>query len=215
MAKIRRKQARFVGSVFSHILRYRLRDFQSVAAQSSITSGVAGRYAAALFDLAKEADALDLIAEDLQGLGTLLSESEELTDLVNSPLYSREQQAAGMEAVLAAAGVQDLTRRFVGVVCENRRLFTISDIIEAYRALLASHRGQMTADVVSARPLSDAQMTTLRGVLADVLRSDVNIETSVDESLLGGLVVKVGSRMIDSSIRTKLDNMQLAMKGVG
>ena len=214
MAKIRRKQARFVGSVFSHILRYRLRDFQSVAAQSSITSGVAGRYAAALFDLAKEADALDLIAEDLQGLGTLLSESEELTDLVNSPLYSREQQAAGMEAVLAAAGVQDLTRRFVGVVCENRRLFTISDIIEAYRALLASHRGQMTADVVSARPLSDAQMTTLRGVLADVLRSDVNIETSVDESLLGGLVVKVGSRMVDTSIKTKLDNLAIAMKGV-
>jgi len=186
-----------------------------VAANTSIASGVAGRYASALFDLAKEADALDSTAQDLTGLKAMLEDSDDLSDLVQSPLYSREQQAAAMDAVLEAAGVQDLTRRFVGVVTQNRRLFAIADIIGAFRALLANHRGEMNAEVISAHPLSDAQLAALRGVLADVLRSEVIVNTSVDETLLGGLVVRVGSRMIDSSLRTKLDNMQLAMKGVG
>ena len=186
-----------------------------MAADTSIATGVAGRYASALFDLARDANALDQIADDLLGLKALLAESDDLATLVNSPLYSREDQATAMNAVLEAAGAQDLTRRFVGVVCENRRLFAIGDIIEAYRGLLAAHRGQMSADVISARPLTEAQLASLNDTLASALRSDVNIETQVDESLLGGLVVRVGSRMIDSSIRTKLENMQLAMKGVG
>ncbi len=186
-----------------------------MAADTSIASGVAGRYASALFDLAKEADALDSISQDLQGLKTLLNDSDDLSDLVTSPLYSREQQGAAMDAVLDAAGAQDLTRRFLGVVIQNRRLFVLADIIDAYRDLLASHRGEMSAEVVSPRPLSDAQLEALPRVLADVLRSDVVVDASVDETLLGGLVVRVGSRMIDSSLRTKLENMQLAMKGVG
>jgi F-type H+-transporting ATPase subunit delta len=195
--------------------RNRFRGFHSVAADTSIASGVAGRYATALFDLAKEADALDSIAQDLQGLKALLNDSDDLSDLVNSPLYSRDQQGAAMDAVLDSAGAQDLTRRFVGVITQNRRLFVIADIIDAYRALLSSHRGEMDAEVISSRPLSDAQLEALRGVLANVLRAKVIVETSVDDTLLGGLVVRVGSRMIDSSLRTKLENMQLAMKGVG
>ena len=186
-----------------------------MAADTSIASGVAGRYASALFDLAKEADALDSIAQDLKGLKAMLVDSSELSDLATSPLYSREQQAAAMEAVLTSAGAQELTRNFVGVVIQNRRLFVILDVIGAFAALLANHRGEMNAEVVSPRPLSDAQLEALRGALANALHSDVVIETSVDETLLGGLVVRVGSRMIDSSLRTKLDNMQLAMKGVG
>ena len=186
-----------------------------MAADTSIASGVAGRYASALFDLANEASALDSIAEDLAGLKGLLTDSADLSELVNSPLYSREQQMAAMDAVLVGAGVQDLTRRFIGVVTQNRRLFALVDIIDAYRALLASHRGEMNAEVVSARPLSDAQLDALRGALATILRSDVVVDTTVDETLLGGLVVRVGSRMVDSSLRTKLNNMQLAMKGVG
>jgi F-type H+-transporting ATPase subunit delta len=181
-----------------------------VAADTSIASGVAGRYASALFDLANESSALDAIAQDLQSLKTLLNESDDLAELVRSPLYSRDQQAAAIDAVLGAAGVQELTKRFIGVVIQNRRLFMLAD-----SALLASHRGEMSAEVISASPLSDAQVAALRGTLADALRRDVNLDASVDETLLGGLVVRVGSRMIDSSLRTKLDNMQLAMKGVG
>jgi F-type H+-transporting ATPase subunit delta len=186
-----------------------------VAADTSIASGVAGRYASALFDLANESSALDAIAQDLQSLKTLLNESDDLAELVRSPLYSRDQQAAAIDAVLGAAGVQELTKRFIGVVIQNRRLFMLADIIDAYSALLASHRGEMSAEVISASPLSDAQVAALRGTLADALRRDVNLDASVDETLLGGLVVRVGSRMIDSSLRTKLDNMKLAMKGVG
>ena len=186
-----------------------------MAADTSIDSGVAGRYASALFDLAKEADALDSTAQDLEGLKALLNDSTDLSDLVSSPLYSREQQAAAMEAVLASAGTKDLTRRFIGVVTQNRRLFVIADIINAFGALLARHRGEMSAEVISSKPLSDTQLESLRGVLATALESDVVVDASVDETLLGGLVVRVGSRMIDSSLRTKLDNMQLAMKGVG
>ena len=210
-----RETGRFQPIEISLRPRNRFRGFHSVAADTSIASGVAGRYASALFDLAIEADALDSIAQDLQGLKTLLKDSDDLSDLVTSPLYSREQQGAALDAVLDAAGAQDLTRRFLGVVIQNRRLFVLADIIDAYRDLLASHRGEMSAEVVSPRPLSDAQLEALQRVLADVLRSDVVVDASVDETLLGGLVVRVGSRMIDSSLRTKLDNMQLAMKGVG
>ena len=186
-----------------------------MAADTSIDSGVAGRYASALFDLAIEADSLESTAQDLEGLKGLLNDSSDLSDLVSSPLYSSEQQAAAMEAVLASAGAQDLTRRFIGVVTQNRRLFVIADIINGFGARLARHRGEMSAEVISSKPLSDTQLESLRGVLANALQSDVVVDASVDETLLGGLVVRVGSRMIDSSLRTKLDNMQIAMKGVG
>lgn len=186
-----------------------------MAANTSQLSGVAGRYASALFDLANEGNALDAIEQDLDSLMSLLLESADLFELVYSPIYSREQQAAGMNAVLEQAGAEVLTRNFLGVVANNRRLFVIGDIVKSFHILLADHRGETTAEVTSARPLSVSQSQALNKALAAALRSDVKVESSVDESLLGGLIVRVGSRMIDSSLRTKLDNLQLAMKGVG
>ncbi len=186
-----------------------------MATQNSMTSGVAGRYASALFELAKDAGTLDAVYADLAALKTLIAESADLAKLVNSPLFSGEEQGAGMAAILDKAGANTLTKNFIGVVARNRRLFAINDMIDAFRLMLADHRGETTAEVISAQPLSPEQADALRETLTRELRSDVQIESTVDESLLGGLVVRVGSRMIDNSLRTKLSNLQLAMKGVG
>lgn len=184
-----------------------------LASQSSHTSGIAGRYATALYDMADEAKQLDAVADDLRGLKGLLAESDDLRRLVRSPLIGRQNQIKAMLAVLKKAGVNDLTRRFIGVVGENRRLFALSGIIEAYLETLASRRGEETAYVASAVALNDDQQTRLADSLKTAVGSQVRIETEVDPSLIGGLVVRVGSRMIDSSVKTKLQRMQLAMKG--
>ncbi|MGE4059513.1 MAG: F0F1 ATP synthase subunit delta [Sphingomonadales bacterium] len=186
-----------------------------LAANSSMTSGVAGRYAAALFDLAREAGALDTVQQDLQDLKRLLGESADLAELVRSPLFSRDEQTRAIGAVLEKAGASDLTRRFLAVVARNRRLFALRGMIGAYAAMLADERGEMTAQVTSAYPLTAGQTEELRDTLAAHLSRKIQLETSVDPGLLGGLVVRVGSRMIDNSLRTKLSNMQLAMKGIG
>lgn len=184
-----------------------------LASQSSYTSGIAGRYATALYDMADEAKQLDAVADDLRGLKGLLAESADLRRLVRSPLFGRQDQIKAILAVLEKAGVNDLTRRFVGVVGQNRRLFALSTIIEAYLETLASHRGEETAYVSSAVALNDDQQTRLVDSLKKAVGSKVRIETEVDPSLIGGLVVRVGSRMIDSSVKTKLQRMKLAMKG--
>ena len=186
-----------------------------MATETTMTSGVAGRYASALFDLARDSGQLDAIRDDLSALGALITESADLNTLVESPLLSRDDQAKGMSAVLDKAGAQDLTRRFIGVVAENRRLFALPDIIRAYQAILAGFRGEMTAEVVSAQPLTEDQKNTLKDTLSQELRRTIQLDASVDETLLGGLVVRIGSRMIDNSLRTKLFNLQTAMKGVG
>ncbi|MEN3951890.1 F0F1 ATP synthase subunit delta [Iodidimonas sp. SYSU 1G8] len=186
-----------------------------MAAESSMTSGVAGRYAAALFDLAKDAGLLDVVQRDLADLKHLIAENADLAELVRSPLFSRDQQTRAIGAILERAGADPLTRRFLGVVAANRRLFALRGMIDAYTALLAEHRGEMTAEVVSAHPLTDEQANALRDTLSAQLRRTIQLETSVDNSLLGGLIVRVGSRMIDNSLRTKLSNLQLAMKGIG
>ncbi|MFN3233177.1 MAG: F0F1 ATP synthase subunit delta [Alphaproteobacteria bacterium] len=186
-----------------------------MATQNSMSSGVAGRYAAALFELAKNAGKLDAVYGDLASFKSLIGESDDLAKLVNSPLFSREDQQAGIGTVMEKGGADELTRSFIGVVTQNRRLFALPDMIDAFRAMLADHRGETTAEVVSARPLSPEQADALRETLTRELRSDVQIESSVDDTLLGGLIVRVGSRMIDNSLRTKLSNLQLAMKGVG
>jgi F-type H+-transporting ATPase subunit delta len=180
-----------------------------------MTSGVAGRYAAALFDLAKDADLLDVVRQDLADLKRLIGESADLAELVRSPLFSRDDQMKGIGAVLDRAGASDLTKRFLAVVAKNRRLFAVSQMVDAYFALLADHRGEMTAEVVSAYPLTDQQTAELTETLSAQLSRKIQINASVDNSLLGGLVVRVGSRMIDNSLRTKLSNLQLAMKGIG
>ena len=178
-------------------------------------SGLAGRYATALFELARDSGTLDDVAGDLASLKTLIGESADLARLVRSPVFSRDDQARAMGAVLEKAGAADLTRRFIGLVASKRRLFALPDIINAYASLLAHHRGEVSAHVVSAYPLDDAQMQTLGETLKAAAGRDVQIDTAVDQEILGGLIVRMGSRMIDSSLRTKLTNLQVAMKEVG
>jgi F-type H+-transporting ATPase subunit delta len=178
-------------------------------------SGMAGRYASALFELALEADALDSVAEDLDGFAAMMDESEDLSRLVRSPAFSREDQMRAIDAVLNEAGASGLVRKFIGLVTQNRRLFAIGDMIRGYRALLARHRGEVTAEVASAEPLGAAQTKALAAALRERLGRDARLEARVDPGLLGGLVVRVGSKMIDTSLRTKLNNLRIAMKEVG
>lgn len=186
-----------------------------MAADKSITAGIAGRYATALFDLAEEQKALDDVQRDLQTITSLLDESAELEAVVRSPVISRQDQAKAMTAVLDAAGVGQTVKNFVGVVAQNRRLFALRGMIRAYNELLAQHRGEVSASVTSAQPLTDEQQSKLADALKQAVGRDVNIETSVDEGLLGGMVVRVGSRMVDYSLATKLNSLRLSMKGVG
>ncbi len=178
-------------------------------------SGIAGRYASALFDLAREEGALDDVAGDLDSIDDMIARSADLARLVRSPVVSREDQGRAVGAVLEAAGIGDLTRRFVGLVARNRRLFALRGMIAGYRTLLADHRGRTAAEVTSARPLSDGQIARIESQLAGAFGRDVSLTAAVDESLLGGLVVRVGSRMVDSSLRTRLEGMRTAMKEVG
>lgn len=186
-----------------------------MAARGTGPGGLAARYAAALFELADEKKQLDQVAADLSSLKALVLDSADLRRLIHSPVLARGDQARAMQAVLEGAGASDLVRRFVGLVAQNRRLFVLADMIEAYLSQLAARRGEMTAEVVSARPLTDAQRDAVAEALRKSVGGKVAVDARVDPTLIGGLVVKVGSRLIDSSLRTKLQRLQLAMKGVG
>lgn len=175
-------------------------------------AGLAGRYAAALFDLARDSRALDAVAGDLDVLGRLIDESSDLMRLIRSPILKREDQGRALSAVMERAGLEQLTRNFIGLVTRKRRLHDLPAMIRAYRSLLAHHRGEVTAEVVSAHPLDDGQMSALRERLRQALGREPRIAARVDPDLLGGLVVRIGSRMIDSSLRTKLSRIQIAMK---
>jgi F-type H+-transporting ATPase subunit delta len=185
-----------------------------VADDESIVAGMAGRYATALFDLAKEQGALDAVAGDLAAISTMLGQSPDLARLVRSPVFSAEDQARAMSAVLDKAGVSGLTQNFIKLIARNRRLFSLSDMIRDFQTLFARMKGQITAEVTSAQPLTDAQRTQLLDSLKASLNKDVQLRTTVDPTILGGLIVKAGSRMIDSSIKTKLNNLKFAMKEV-
>ncbi|WP_374763229.1 F0F1 ATP synthase subunit delta [Yunchengibacter salinarum] len=185
-----------------------------MASQIGIVTGIAGRYALALFDLAKEAKALDATAKDLDALAAMQAESAEFSLFIASPRLSRDEQVRGVGALAEKAGFGELTRKFLGVLATNRRLSHLGSVIGAYRRLLAHHNGEVTADVTSARALDDGQMESLKKTLKSAVGRDVAVAPHVDESLLGGLVVKIGSRMVDSSLKTKLDNLKVAMKGV-
>jgi len=176
---------------------------------------MAGRYAAALFELAKDQRQLDQVERDLTGLAQMLDASGDLRRLVLSPVISTDDQAKAFNAILAKAGVAGLVRNFVNLIVRNRRLFALRDMIKAFRALLARERGEVSADVTSAHPLTAEQMQALADTLRISIGKHVRIETRVDPNLLGGLVVKVGSRMIDSSLRTKLNNLKVVMRGIG
>ena len=178
-------------------------------------SGLAGRYALALLELADEQKQLDSVADELLGLKGIIGESEDLRRLIRSPLYGRDQKAKAMAAILDKAGAGELTRRFVLVVAHNRRLFVLTQMIDAYLSELARRRGEVTAQVVAARELSEPQTGALTDALKRMVGGKVQVDLEVDQSLIGGLVVKVGSRMVDTSLRSKLQRLELAMKGAG
>ena len=186
-----------------------------VAADSSTVAGIAGRYATALFDLARDSGQIDAIAADLGRIQGAIDSSADLRRLIISPVFDRNQQGRAMAAVLGALGIGQTVRNLAGLVARNRRLFAFSAIIRGYGELVARHRGEVTASVVSAQPLGAAQTEALAQALARAIGPNVRIETRVDPQLLGGLIVRVGSRQVDSSLRTKLANLSVAMKGVG
>ncbi|MBX2806420.1 MAG: F0F1 ATP synthase subunit delta [Hyphomicrobiales bacterium] len=186
-----------------------------MAGGTTLVAGIAGRYATALFDLARESDALDTTAEELRGLEALLRESEDLARLVLSPVFSTSDQSAAVDEIVKQAEISVLTGNFLKLLARNRRLFVLSDIAKAFRKLLADHRNEITAEVTSAVPLSDDQADELRATLKAKTGRNIDLDAHVDPSLIGGLVVKIGSRMVDSSIRTKLNNLKFAMKEAG
>jgi F-type H+-transporting ATPase subunit delta len=186
-----------------------------VASETTGVAGLAARYATALFELARDQGALDKIAADLDNVKAMIESSADLRRLVRSPIIGRAEQGKAMDAVLARAQVNELTRRFVGVVAANRRLFSLEAIISAFKQQLAKSRGELTAIVSTAQPLDDAQKAALDASLRRAVGVKVAVETKVDPELLGGMVVRIGSRMFDSSLRSKLQRLQLAMKGTG
>ncbi len=186
-----------------------------MASAGSAFSQVAERYATALFELCDEQRALDAVASDLVSLKAAMADSAELRAVLRSPVLGRDVQARAIDAVLAAGNAHPLVRNMVQVAARNGRLFALASVIDEFLAELARRRGEMTAKVVSATALSGPQQAALEDALKGVVGAKVAIDLSVDPALIGGMVVKIGSRMIDSSLRTKLNKLQLAMKGVG
>ena len=175
--------------------------------------GIAERYATAILELAQEEKSVETIERDLANLRQIISESADLARFVGSPIFSRADHIKGMKAVLGTIDASALTTRFVLTLASKRRLFALSDIIRAFQAQLAKIRGEVDAQVTSARALSDSEISELKAVIKSRLGRDPRLDAKIDSSLLGGLVVKVGSRMIDSSLRTKLNGIRLAMRG--
>ncbi|CDZ41874.1 ATP synthase F1, delta subunit [Neorhizobium galegae bv. officinalis] len=186
-----------------------------MADTSQLISGVAERYASSLFELSLEAGSIDKVGADLDRFQALLDESEDLRRLVASPVFSAEDQQNAVIAVAQKAGISGLVANFLKVVAGNRRLFAIPGMIRAFRQIAAEHRGEITAEVTSAHALSQAQENELKSALKGVTGKDVTIAVTIDPSILGGLIVKVGSRQIDTSLRTKLSTLKLALKEVG
>jgi len=184
-----------------------------VATEEPIVAGVAGRYAAALFDLAAEQGKVSEVEQDLIKFQQLYDLSADLQRLVRSPVIASDDQVRALSSVLDKAGVGALTKNFFGLVARNRRLFSAPEMSRAFVALAAKSRGEVTAEVTSAHPLTDAQAQALKAQLKDTVGKDVTLAAKVDPSLIGGLIVKLGSRMVDSSLRTKLSNLSLSLKG--
>ena len=185
-----------------------------MASETTGVSGLAERYAAALFDLADERRMLDEVATNLRELRAMLHASGDFLRLIRSPVLSRDQQAKAIGMVAERAGLSPLVRDFLAVVARNRRLFAVPAMIEAFLAKLAARRGEVTAEVFAAQPLSEAQLAALNEQLRRSIGSRVSVDVRVDPGLIGGLVVKLGSRMVDGSIKSKLQRLQLAMKSI-
>jgi F-type H+-transporting ATPase subunit delta len=175
---------------------------------------MAGRYATALFELSLEEHATDAVRADLDRLDALISGSPDLQRLVRSPVFTAEEQTRALSAVLEKAGIDGLSARFLQVVSSNRRLFAVREIIRGFRTLVATHRGETSATVTVAEKPSEAHLAAIKDALKTVTKKDVQVEVKVDPSIIGGLIVKLGSRMVDTSLRTKLNAIKHAMKEV-
>ena len=186
-----------------------------MADQDPITSGMAGRYATALFELALEQRAVDAVRADLERFDALIAESEDLNRLVRSPVFGADEQTRALAGVLDKAGIGGIAANFLKLVTRNRRLFAVRQIVKAYKALVARHKGEVTAQVTVAEKLSDAHLAALKDTLKHVTKQDVQLDVQVEPAIIGGLVVKLGSRMVDSSLRTKLNAIKHAMKEAG
>ncbi len=186
-----------------------------VADTSQLISGVAERYASSLFELALEAGSIESVGADLDRFQAMIDESDDLKRLVVSPVFSAEEQLKAISAIAEKAGFSSLASNFLKVVARNRRLFALPGVVKSFRAIAARHRGEISADVTSAHVLSAAQENELKTALKGVTGKDVTVNVTVDPSILGGLIVKVGSRQIDTSLRTKLSTLKLALKEVG
>ena len=182
---------------------------------ASISSGIADRYATAVFEIANENGKLDELERNLDDLSAALDGSDELRDLISNPIYSRDEQQAAITAVGKQMDLSDTLVQTLGLMASKRRLFVLPQLIKRLRAQIAEHKGEVTAEVVSAQELTEDQRNALAKTLKDSVGKDVKVNATVDESLIGGLVVKVGSKMIDTSIRAKLNSLQNAMKEVG
>jgi F-type H+-transporting ATPase subunit delta len=183
-----------------------------IVAGETIVSGMAGRYATALFELANESGATADVQRDLTALDAMIADSGDLTRLVRSPVFSAEEQGKALAAVLDKAGITGVAANFLKVVAANRRLFAVRDMIRGFNRLVALHKGEVTAEVTVAETLNDARMTEIKAALKTVTGKDVQVDVTVDPSIIGGLKVKVGSRMVDASLRTKLNSIKFAMK---
>jgi F-type H+-transporting ATPase subunit delta len=186
-----------------------------VAQSSSPISAVAERYAGSLFELALQDNSVAQVEADLASFEAMLNGSEDLSRLINSPVFSSEDQAKAIAAIADKAGITGLVGNFLRVVARNRRLFAVPGMIKAFRRIAADHRGEASAEVTSAHALTAAQQTELKATLKSIAGKDVAIAMTVDPSLLGGLIVKMGSRQIDTSLKTKLNSLKLALKEVG
>ena len=186
-----------------------------MAGETTLVAGMAGRYATALFELAREENKLEETEQALIRLSASLDESEDLARLVRSPIFSADEQSTALAEISKQAGMPTLAANFLQLLVKNRRLFALRDIIAGFRKLAADHRGELTADVTSAVSLNEAQSDELKATLKAKTGKSITLIEKVDPAILGGLVVKIGSRMVDSSIRTRLNNLKYAMKEVG
>ena len=186
-----------------------------MAGEDTIVSGMAGRYATALFELALDAKSVDAVKGDLEKFDALVADSADLRRLVRSPVFGAEEQGKALGAVLAKADIGGLAANFLKLVTANRRLFAVRDMIRDFRKLVARWKGEVSADLTVAEKLSDQRLSELKDALKSVTGKDAQIHVKVDPAIIGGLVLKLGSRMVDSSLRTKLNAIKHAMKEAG
>jgi F-type H+-transporting ATPase subunit delta len=183
-----------------------------LAGEQTIVSGMAGRYATALFDLARETNTVDAVKAELERFDALVSESPDLARLVRSPVFSAEEQLQALSAVLERAGIDGLVAKFLKLVTANRRLFAVRDMVRAFRELIADYKGEASAKVTVAEALKEEHAAALKNALKTVTGKDIELNVKIDPAIIGGLVVNLGSRTVDSSLRTKLNAIRHAMK---